>query len=265
MAAPRYALAATLIVLSWRAAGAADLPLWNEGPAKAAILDFVADVTTPDTDDFVPAAEWIAVFDNDGTLWVQQPMCVQGVFAFDRLRALAPQHPEWQTQQLFKAAPQGDRATLTDAGEQGLVALVMATHAGMTTDAVAAEVTDWLATTQHPRSQRPYLRLVYQPMVEFADDGPGKPAGIHRFIGRRPIAAFGNSDGDLQMLRWATSALGRRFGLIVHHDDSRREFAYDRASKIGRLDRALDAAGAAGWFVVSMATDWNAIFPEAPR
>ncbi|MGE3292410.1 MAG: HAD family hydrolase, partial [Geminicoccaceae bacterium] len=264
--------------------------------------------------------------DNDGTLWVEQPMYVQGVFAFDRLKALAPQHPEWKTEQPFKAALEGDKATLADAGERGLMALVMATHAGMTTDQFAAEVTDWLATAQHPRFERPYLRLVYQPMVElleylrahgfttfivsgggvdfmrpwaegsygippqqvvgssiktgftlvdgkpvltklpeleFVDDGPGKPVGIHRFIGRRPIAAFGNSDGDLQMLQWATmGAPGRRFGLIVHHDDAEREYAYDRDSHVGRLDKALDAAPAAGWTVVSMKDDWRAIFPS---
>ncbi|MGD9508700.1 MAG: HAD family hydrolase [Geminicoccaceae bacterium] len=307
-------------------AHAADLTSWNEGPAKAAILDFVEAVTTEGSADFVPASERIATFDNDGTLWVEQPMYVQGVFAFDRLKALAPQHPEWKTEQPFKAALEGDKATLADAGERGLMALVMATHAGMTTDQFAAEVTDWLATAQHPRFERPYLRLVYQPMVElleylrahgfttfivsgggvdfmrpwaegsygippqqvvgssiktgftlvdgkpvltklpeleFVDDGPGKPVGIHRFIGRRPIAAFGNSDGDLQMLQWATmGAPGRRFGLIVHHDDAEREYAYDRDSHVGRLDKALDAAPAAGWTVVSMKDDWRAIFPS---
>jgi phosphoglycolate phosphatase-like HAD superfamily hydrolase len=326
MTAPLSALAAILIVLSWRAAGAADLPSWNEGAAKAAILDFVADVTAEGGPDFVPASERVATFDNDGTLWVEQPMYVQGVFAFDRLRALAPQHPEWQTQQPFKAALEGDRATLADAGERGLVALVMATHAGMTTGAFAAKVADWLATAQHPRFQRPYLRLVYQPMVEllgylrangfktfivsgggvdfmrpwaegaygvppeqvvgssiktgfelrdgepvlvklpeveFVDDKAGKPVGIHRFIGRRPIAAFGNSDGDLQMLQWTTlGAPGRRFGLIVRHDDAEREYAYDRDSHVGRLDKALDAAPAAGWTVVSMKDDWREVFPS---
>jgi len=308
------------------AAGAADLPSWNEGPAKAAILDFVADVTAKDGPDFVPASERIAVFDNDGTLWIEQPMYVQGVFAFDRLKALAPQHPEWATQQPFKAALEGDKAALADAGERGLLTLVMATHAGVTTDAFAAEVADWFATAQHPRFQRPYLRLVYQPMVElleylrangfktfivsgggvdfmrpwaagaygippeqvvgssiksgfelrdgrptlmklpeleFVDDGPGKPEGIHRFIGRRPIAAFGNSDGDLQMLQWTTMGVaGRRFGLIVHHDDAGREYAYDRDSHVGRLDKALDAAPAAGWTVVSMKNDWREVFPS---
>ncbi len=305
---------------------ATDLPSWNDGPARSAILDFVAAVTAEGSADFVPEPERIATFDNDGTLWVEQPMYVQGVFAFDRLKALAPQHPEWQAEQPFKAALEGDRATLADAGERGLLALVMATHAGMTTDQFAAEVTDWLATAEHPRFQRPYTRLVYQPMVElldylrangfktfivsgggvdfmrpwadgaygippeqvvgssiksgfeiedgkpalkklpeleFVDDGPGKPEGIHRFIGRRPIAAFGNSDGDLQMLQWTTIGVpGRRFGLIVHHDDAEREYAYDRDSHVGRLDKALDAAPAAGWTVVSMKNDWQQIFPE---
>ena len=321
----RFALAALACVwLSFDAAGA-DLPSWNEGPTRDAILDFVTDVTTPGGGEFVPVSERIAVFDNDGTLWVEQPMYVQGVFAFDRLKALAPQHPEWKNEQPFKAALEGDQATLADAGERGLVALVMATHAGVTTDQFADEVTDWLATAQHPRFQRPYLRLVYQPMVElleylrangfktfivsgggvdfmrpwaegaygippeqvvgssiktgfelrdgkpvltklpeieFVDDKAGKPVGIHRFIGRRPIAAFGNSDGDLEMLQWTTvGAPGRRFGLIVHHDDAEREYAYDRDSHVGRLDKALDAAPAAGWTVVSMKRDWRAVFP----
>jgi phosphoglycolate phosphatase-like HAD superfamily hydrolase len=319
------AILTVLITLLCGVARAADLPSWNEGPVKAAILDFVADVTTAGSPDFVPEPERIAVFDNDGTLWVEQPMYTQGVFAFDRLKALAPQHPEWQTEQPFKAALEGDMATLADAGERGLMALVMATHAGVSTDQFAADVTDWLATAQHPRFQRPYTRLVYQPMVEllgylrangfktfivsgggvdfmrpwtegsygippeqvvgssikagfelddgkpvlrklpeleFVDDGPGKPVGIHRFIGRRPIAAFGNSDGDLQMLQWTTMGVeGRRFGLIVHHDDAEREYAYDRDSHVGRLDKALDAASAAGWTVVSMKNDWREVFP----
>jgi phosphoglycolate phosphatase-like HAD superfamily hydrolase len=165
----RSALTAILIAFFCHTAGAADLPSWDEGAAKAALLDFVTDVTTPGTDDFVPASERIAVFDKDGTLWVEQPMYVQGVFAFDRLKALAPQHPEWRTEQPFKAALEGDRATLADAGERGLVALIMEIHAGVTTDQFASEVTDWLATAQHPRFQRPYLRLVYQPMVELLE------------------------------------------------------------------------------------------------
>ena len=318
-------IAAVLFATGGALAQTDPLPSWNEGSAKAAIQEFVAAVTSQGGADFVPASERIATFDNDGTLWLEQPMYTQGVFAFDRLRALAPQHPEWRDQQPFKAALEGDQATLADAGEQGLVALVMATHAGVTTDAFAAEVRDWLASAEHPRFKRPYLRLVYQPMVElleylrangfktfivsgggvdfmrpwaegaygippeqvvgssikagfelrdgvpvlvklpeieFVDDGPGKPVGIHRFIGRRPIAAFGNSDGDLQMLQWTTlGAPGRRFGLIVHHDDAEREYAYDRQSHVGRLDKALDAAPAAGWTVVSMQNDWREVFP----
>jgi phosphoglycolate phosphatase-like HAD superfamily hydrolase len=325
----RATFAAMLIAISWHVASAADLPSWNEGAAKAAVLDFVADVTAQGGADFVPVSERIAVFDNDGTLWVEQPMYTQGVFAFDRLKALAPQHPEWTTRQPFKAALEGDHATLADAGEQGLVTLVMATHAGVTTDAFAATVAGWLATAKHPRFQRPYLRLVYQPMVEllehlrangfktfivsgggvdfmrpwtqaaygvppeqvvgssirtgfelrdgkpvlkklpeveFVDDKAGKPVGIHRFIGRRPIAAFGNSDGDLEMLQWTTiGAPGRRLGLIVHHDDAEREYAYDRESHVGRLDKALDAAGPAGWTVVSMKNDWATVFPDEGR
>ncbi len=321
-----FALALATLTAALPAAAQDSLPSWNEGPAKAAILDFVADVTTPGTADFVPVAERIAVFDNDGTLWIEQPMYVQGVFAFDRVKDLAPQHPEWKSQQPFKAALEGDKATLADAGEKGIVTLIMATHAGMTVEQFAADVTDWLATAQHPRFQRPYTRLIYQPMVElleylrangfktfivsgggvdfmrpwtestygippeqvvgssiksgfamqdgkpvltklpeieFIDDKEGKPSGIHRFIGRRPIAAFGNSDGDLQMLQWTTiGAPGRRFGLIVHHDDAQREYAYDRDSHVGRLDKALDAAPAAGWTVVSMKNDWREVFPS---
>ncbi|MFO1049209.1 MAG: HAD family hydrolase [Geminicoccaceae bacterium] len=320
------ATAAILLAMLGRVACAADLPSWNDGTAKTAIMNFVAAVTTEGGPDFVPAPERIATFDNDGTLWVEQPIYTQAAFAFDRLKALAPQHPEWQTEQPFKAALAGDMATLADSGEKGLLALVMASHAGMTTDQFAADVTDWLATAQHPRFKRPYTRLVYQPMVElleylrangfktfivsgggvdfmrpwtesaygippeqvvgssikagfsledgkpvlkklpeleFVDDGPGKPVGIHRFIGRRPIAAFGNSDGDLQMLQWTTMAApGRRFGLIVHHDDAEREYAYDRDSHVGRLDKALDAAPAAGWTVVSMKNDWLQVFPQ---
>ncbi|MFO1035732.1 MAG: HAD family hydrolase [Geminicoccaceae bacterium] len=326
MIALRAAIAVGWVALASHYVVAAELPSWNDGPAKAAILDFVADVTTEGSPDFVPEAERIATFDNDGTLWIEQPIYVQAAFAFDRLKALAPDHPEWTTEQPFKAALEGDRATLADAGERGLMALVMATHAGITTDAFAASVTDWLATAQHPRLHRPYLRLVYQPMVElleylrahgfktfivsgggidfmrpwadeaygippeqvvgssiktgfemrdgkpvlvklpeveFVDDKAGKPVGINRFIGRRPIAAFGNSDGDLQMLQWTTIGTpGRRFGLIVHHDDAEREYAYDRDSHVGRLDKALDAAGPAGWTVVSMKNDWRRIFPE---
>jgi haloacid dehalogenase-like hydrolase len=302
------------------------LPSWNDGAAKAAILDFVADVTTEDSADFVPPSERIATFDNDGTLWIEQPIYNQGVFVLDRIKAMAPAHPEWATEQPFKAILDGDRAALAAAGEKGLVEILMATHAGMTTGEFAATVARWLASARHPRFDRPYTSLVYQPMLElmthlraqgfktyivsgggiefmrpwtekaygvppeqvvgssikarfelrdgvpellkvaevdFVDDGPGKPVGIQKFIGRRPIAAFGNSDGDLEMLQWATiGAQGRRFGLIVRHDDAEREYAYDRKSEVGRLDRALDAAGPAGWVVVSMKDDWRKVFPD---
>ena len=302
------------------------LPSWNDGAAEAAILDLVADVTTEGSPGFVPASERIATFDNDGTLWIEQPVYNQAVFVRDRVKALAPAHPGWATTQPFKAVLENDRAALAAAGEQGLVELIMATHAGMTTGEFAATVAGWLATARHPRFDRPYTSLVYQPMLEllaylraqgfktyivsgggiefmrpwtekvygvppeqvvgssiktrfelrdglpvlvkvpevdFVDDTAGKPVGIQKFIGRRPIAAFGNSDGDLEMLQWATlGAPGRRFGLLVHHDDAEREYAYDRKSEVGRLDKALDAAGPAGWTVVSMKRDWAAVFPD---
>lgn len=308
-----------------RPAFAADpLPSWNPGAAKTAIIDFVAAVTTDGGPEHVPVEQRIAVFDNDGTLWVEQPIYTQLAFALDRVRALAPQHPQWATEQPFKAAIENDRQVLAASGYEGIIKLVMASHAGMTTDAFAATVSDWLAGARHPRFRQPYTRLVYQPMLElmdylrgngfktyivsgggvefmrpwteavygvppqqvigssiktvfeirdgtpelvrlpeiqFIDDKAGKPVGINTFIGRRPIAAFGNSDGDLQMLQWTTLAPGRRFGLIVHHDDGEREYAYDRDSPVGRLDKALDAAPASGWTVVSMKRDWAAVFP----
>jgi haloacid dehalogenase-like hydrolase len=308
------------------AQGGDPLPSWNEGPARQSILDFVAAVTREGSPGFVPVAERIATFDNDGTLWIEQPMYVQLAFALDRVRTLAPQHPEWRTVQPFKAALEADTKTLAASGERGLVGLIMATHAGMTTDRFESIVTDWLATAQHPRFHRPYTSLVYQPMLEllaylrangfktfivsgggiefmrpwtgqvygvppeqvvgssiktqfqlvdgrpilmrlpeinFIDDKAGKPVGINEYIGRRPIAAFGNSDGDLEMLQWTTMAGDRRrLGLIVHHTDAEREYAYDRHSQFGRLDAALDAAAVNGWTVVDMKQDWNRIFPE---
>ncbi len=300
------------------------LPSWNEGASKQAILDFVAAVTREDSPDFVPPAERIATFDNDGTLWVEQPMYVQLAFAIDRVKALAPLHPEWKDKEPFKAVLEGDMKALAASGEKGLVQLVMETHAGMTTGQFAEIVKNWLATARHPRFDRPYTELVYRPMLEllaylrangfktfivsgggvefmrpwtgqiygvppeqvigssiktkfqikdgvpelfrlpevdFIDDKAGKPVGINERIGRRPIAAFGNSDGDLEMLQWTTlSGGGRRFGLIVHHTDAGREYAYDRKSIFGRLDAALDAAAANGWTVVDMKRDWNRIF-----
>ena len=304
------------------------LPSWKDGEAKAAIVDFVAAVTTEGSPDFVPPAERIAVFDNDGTLWVEQPIYTQLAFAMDRVKALGPEHPEWRDTQPFQAVLEGDREALAEAGVKGIVELVMASHAGMTTDGFAAIVTDWLEGARHPRFQRPYTALVYQPMLEllahlrangfatyivsgggiafvrpwaeavydippeqvigssiktkfemqdgepvlvrlpemdFIDDKEGKPVGIDKFIGRRPIAAFGNSDGDLQMLQWTTAGDGRRLGVLIRHDDAEREYAYDRDGHVGRLDKALDAAGPAGWVVVSMENDWKAVFPEPSR
>jgi phosphoglycolate phosphatase-like HAD superfamily hydrolase len=307
-------------------ARAADaLPSWNDGPAKAAIVDFVARVTKEDGPDFVPVPERIATFDNDGTLWSEQPIYFQLAFALDRVKALAPEHPEWKDTEPFKAVLAGDMKTLMASGEKGLMEIIAVSHAGMTTDDFAKTVADWLATAKHPRFHRPYTELVYQPMlellaylrengfktfivsgggvefmrgftervygippeqvvgssgvtkfemgadgkpvlmkeakVEFIDDGPGKPVGINRFIGRRPIAAFGNSDGDLQMLQWTTAGTGPRFALIVHHTDAKREWAYDRKSAIGKLDKALDEAAKRGWTVVSMKDDWKTIYP----
>lgn len=283
----------------------------------------MTDATTPGHPAFVPAAERIAVFDNDGALWSEQPMYFQLAFAIDRVRALAPAHPEWKDTQPFKAALEGDVKALAASGERGLLELVMATHAGITSDEFALVVREWAETARHPTLRRPYTELTYAPMrelleylraggfktyivsgggveflrvfaeklygvppeqvigssiktryevrdggpvivrlpeIDFIDDKAGKPVGIHKFIGRRPIAAFGNSDGDFEMLEWTTSGPGRRLGLIVRHDDEVREFAYDRASAIGRLDRALDEAGRRGWVVVSMKTDWRVVF-----
>lgn len=301
------------------------LPSWNVGAPKTAITEFVTRVITANQTDFVPPEERIAVFDNDGTLWCEQPYYVQMAFAFDRVRAMAPQHPEWKTKQPFKAVLQRDVKTVTANGEKGLLAIIAATHAGMTTDRFAEEVKEWIASARHPRFNRLYTDLVYQPMlellaylranefktfivsgggiefmrpwterrlgippeqvvgssgvvvyrldangkpelmklakIEFIDDGPGKPVGINRFIGRRPIFAFGNSDGDLQMLQWTAAGSRPHLTLFVHHDDAEREYAYDRASPIGKLDKGLDEAHAKGWPVVSMKQDWKTVFP----
>jgi phosphoserine phosphatase len=300
------------------------LPSWQDGPAKQAITSFVSVVTDEDSADFVPISERIAVFDNDGTLWVEQPMYTQLAFVLDRLKAQVAEHPEWRDQQPFKAALEGDTDTLADAGMEGLMQLLMATHAGMTSDEFAVIAADWIQRARHPRFERPYTELVYQPMLElldylrangfktfivsgggiafmrpwtedvygippeqvvgsqialayevrdgkpalvrqpeiaFVDDKAGKPVGIARHIGRRPILAFGNSDGDYQMLEWTTAGPGPRLGLILHHDDGEREYAYDRNSHAGRLDQALDDAKAKGWVVVSMKGDWSSVFP----
>jgi phosphoglycolate phosphatase-like HAD superfamily hydrolase len=301
------------------------LASWNDGAAKTSIKDFVARVTTEGGADFVPPAERIAAFDNDGTLWAEQPVYFQLAFAFDRVKALSEEHPEWKTQQPFRAVLENDKAALAAAGEKGLLQIMAVTHAGMSTEAFTRAVTRWIETARHPHFNRPYVSLVYQPMrellaylrangfktfivsgggiefmrpwveqaygippeqvvgssgvtkfeldpdgrpmlmkearIEFIDDGPGKPAGINRFIGRRPILAFGNSDGDLQMLQWTAAGRGARFLGLVHHTDAAREYAYDRQSRIGKLDKALDEAMARNWTVVDMKDDWRTIFP----
>lgn len=304
------------------------LPSWNDGIPKRAIVEFVKRTTTEGSPDFVPAPERIATFDNDGTLWVEQPMYTQLAFVLDRVKALAPQHPEWKQKQPFKAVLEGDLNAVAQSGEKGQMELLMATHSGMTTDEFSKTVTDWIATAQHPRFHRLYTACVYQPMLEllaylrasgfktyivsgggiemmrpwsekvygvppeqvigssiktkfemrdgepdllrlpevdFIDDKAGKPVGINKFIGRRPIAAFGNSDGDLEMLQWTAAGKGVRLMLLVHHTDGDREYAYDRDSKFGRLSLALDEAKAKGWVVVDMKNDWKTIFPQTSQ
>jgi phosphoglycolate phosphatase-like HAD superfamily hydrolase len=300
------------------------LPSWNDGPTKHAITDFVARVTTEGHTDFVAADKRIATFDNDGTLWSEQPVYNQAAFAFDRIKAMAAEHPEWKDQQPFKAVIEGDQQALAATGEKGLLEIIGTTHTGMTTEAFAATVEEWMASARHPRFDKPYTDLAYKPMiellgylrangfktfivsgggiefmrpwtekvygippeqvvgssgvtefkigadgkpvldklpkVEFIDDGPGKPVGINRFIGRRPIFAFGNSDGDQQMLEWTAAGDGARFAGIVHHTDAEREWAYDRESNIGKLDKALDEGTAKGWTIVDMKRDWKTIF-----
>jgi hypothetical protein len=301
------------------------LPSWNDTAPKAAIVEFVEKVSKEGSPDFVPEPERIAVFDNDGTLWTEHPMYVQLAFALDRVKAEAANHPEWATTQPFQAVLEGDMKTLAAAGEKGLLELIMATHAGMTTDEFQKIASEWIATARDPRFKKPYTELVYQPMLEllaylrangfktfivsgggiefmrpwtekiygippeqvigssikmqfemrdgiptlfrlpevnFIDDKVGKPVGINQHIGRRPIAAFGNSDGDLEMLQWTTLAEGLQFGLIVHHTDAEREYAYDRKSEFGHLDKALDAAEINNWTVVDMKNDWKQVFSE---
>ncbi|HEX5055477.1 MAG TPA: HAD family hydrolase [Gammaproteobacteria bacterium] len=297
---------------------------WNEGPAKESILNFVQDVTDGAGDRYVPPGRRIAVFDNDGTLWAEQPVYFQALFAIDRVKALAPQHPEWQGQEPFAALLRGDLSALLAGGERSVAEVLAATHAGMTTEEFEKIVSDWLGSAKHPQTGKPYNRMVYQPMLElleylrangfktfivsgggvefmrvfaeqtygippeqvvgsygrqkyevsdeagplliklpeidFVSDGPGKPVAIQRVIGRRPLAAFGNSDGDFQMLQWTCSGEGARLCLIIHHTDAAREWAYDRASRIGHLDETLAAARTKGWIVVDMKRDWKRIY-----
>jgi haloacid dehalogenase-like hydrolase len=314
--------AAALVALPARAADD-PLPSWNDGPTKAAIIRFVGDVTREGGPDFVPIEERIAAVDNDGTLWSEQPYYNQVAFAFDRIKALAAEHPEWKEKPPFRYVLDGDIKSIMAGTTRDRLELLAASHAGMTAEEFDRIVKDWMTTARHPRYQRPYTELVYQPMrelltylrasgfttyivsgggvefmrtwtesvygippdrvigstiklkyelregrpvlvrladIDFIDDGAGKPVGIHRHVGRRPIAAFGNSDGDYEMLRWTTSSPGRRFGLIVHHTDAVREWAYDRQSPVGRLSKALDEAPDRGWVVVDMKSDWKKVF-----
>ncbi len=301
------------------------LPSWKDTAPKKAIIEFVGKVTTKDSKDFVPVPERIATFDNDGTLWAEQPMYFQAFYVFDKIKQMAPEHPEWTVTEPFTSILKGDMKTALAGGEKALVALVMATHSGMTTEEFEKSVTEWIATAKHPKTGKPFTSMVYQPMLELLaylrangfqtfivsgggiefmrpwvektygippeqvvgssgglkyevrdgtpvivkmpeivlnDDNVGKPVGIQRHIGRRPIAAFGNSDGDFQMLEWTTSGKGARLGMIVHHTDAEREWAYDRESSIGRLDKGIDAAKEKGWVLISMKDDWAEIFPK---
>lgn len=301
------------------------LPSWNEGPTKQAIVDFVEGVTQEGSPSFVPEADRIATFDNDGNLWSEQPFYFQLQFAMDRVKAMAPDHPEWQDQQPYKALLEGDMEALLAEGEAGLVKLVMASHSGMTASEFEASVKEWLRTARHPRFDKPYNALVFQPMLElleylrangfktfivsgggidfmrpwveevygipphqvvgssikaefdyndgdpvirklpeldFIDDKAGKPVGIHKYIGKKPIFASGNSDGDLQMMQYAASNAQGAFMLYLHHTDGDREWAYDRESHIGRLDKGLDEANKNGWTVIDMKEDWKVIYPS---
>lgn len=301
------------------------LPSWNKGSSRQAIIQFVESVSNKNSEQFVPLAQRIAVFDNDGTLWSEQPVYFQLAFTFDRVKKLAAEHPEWKTEQPYKAVLEGDIKTVLSSGKQPLLELLMVAHAGNTTTEFSSIVKQWLLTAKHPTTGKLYTDMVYQPMLEllnylrandfktyivsgggiefmrpwsevvygippeqvigssvktkfevrdgmpvivrlpemnFIDDKEGKPIAINQHIGRRPIIAFGNSDGDLQMLQWSTVGVGARLGALIHHTDKKREWAYDRQSHIGRLDKAWDAASKNGWLMIDMKRDWKAIYPE---
>jgi phosphoglycolate phosphatase-like HAD superfamily hydrolase len=305
------------------------LASWNDGPSRQAILEFVAAVTKEGGQDYVAPVDRIAVFDNDGTLWSEQPLYFQLIFALDQVKVMAPKHPEWAQEQPFKAAIEGDHQALAAAGTEGLLKIVGVTHTNMTTQDFSEEVKQWVKTARHPRFKQPYTSLIYAPMrelldylrgngfktyivsggevefmrawaqdvygippeqvigttfvtefqmrdgkpvlmrtpkLDYNDDGPGKPVSINKFIGRQPIFAFGNSDGDLQMLQWTAAGSGKRFAGLVHHTDAKREWAYDRESKIGKLDKALDEATNKGWVIVDMEKEWKRIYAfETPN
>jgi len=316
----------TLLAGSLRAGD--PLPAWHDNSTKEAITAFVEKVTASDSSDYVPPAERIAVFDNDGCLWAEQPVYFQALYTFDRVRALASGFPEWEKQEPFASVLRGDLKAALAGGEKSLLAMVGATHGGLSSEAFAASVNEWLATARHPTTGMAYTSMVYQPMLElleflrskqfktyivsgggidfirpwaervygippeqivgsslelayeqrdgkpvmvklphlhFIDDKAGKPVGIERHLGRRPLFAAGNSDGDFEMLEWTTSGPGVRLGMLIHHDDAEREFAYDRSSQVGRLARGLDEAPARGWVIASMLNDWKTIYPPAPQ
>ncbi|MFH0985204.1 MAG: HAD family hydrolase [Candidatus Omnitrophota bacterium] len=313
-----------LLLVANTAFAADPLPSWNDTAPKKAIIAFVEEVTREGSPDFVSQSERIATFDNDGTLWAEQPIYFQYTFIFDRIRALAPQHPEWTNKEPFASVLKGDFKSALAGGDLALLEMMTATQSGMTTDEYEKAVKDWIATAKHPQTGRLYTEMVYQPMLEllaylrangfktfivsgggiefmrawaekvygivpeqvvgssiktafelrggipvligmpesdFIDDGPGKPVGIQSHIGRRPIASFGNSDGDLQMMQWTAAGSGPRFCLYVHHTDAKREWAYDRKSFVGHFDKGLDEALAKGWTVVSMKDDWKIVYP----
>ena len=303
------------------------LPSWNESPTKQAIIDFIANTTNDANESFIPVEDRIATFDNDGNLWSEQPMYFQLIYAIDEIKRMSPDHPEWKTEQPYKAILEGDINTALTGGEAAIVKLVMQTHASMTTEEFNQNVRDWLATSKHPKTGLRYNEMIFQPMLElmdylrdngyktfvvsgggidfmrvwveetygippyqvvgssgkvkyeigddgipklvklpelnFIDDKEGKPVGIHQHIGKRPVFASGNSDGDYQMLQWTTTATGYpRFGLLLHHTDANREWAYDRDSHIGQLNKGLDDAEKNGWTVIDMKNDWKVIYPS---
>ena len=326
----RKLIAATLLILILFAGSPASgqdadpLASWSEGPTKTAIVEFVAAVTDAGGKDYVKPADRIATFDNDGTLWVEYPMYTQVLFAFQRVKDLAPQHPEWKTKQPFKALLEGDMKTVGKSGKKGISEIVLATHAGMTATEFAEEAGNWLRNTDHSKFKRPYIECIYQPQLEllaylrangfktyivsgggisfmrpitmeaygippaqvvgssivtefqikdgkpvlvrqpkinFIDDKAGKPVGIYQHIGQRPILAFGNADADMQMIQYTKAGNGRSLGLFVHHTDALREFAYDRKSHVGTLDKVLDMAKESDWIIVDMRRDWKQVFP----
>ncbi|TLM78441.1 HAD family hydrolase [Microbulbifer harenosus] len=323
----RLLLAAGLLLLTSAFSVADPLSSWNDSDSKKAIIRFVEKVTRKDSPDFIPESQRIATFDNDGTLWAEQPVYFQLIYALDQVKKMAPKHPEWKTQEPFASVLRGDTQKVMASGKEGLMKILAATHANMTAEEFHANVSDWLKTARHPKTNRPYNEMIYQPMLELLDylrangfktfivsgggvdfmrvfaeqtygippdqvvgssikakyevrdgtpaiiklpeinlidDKEGKPVGIHQYIGQRPSFAFGNSDGDYQMLEWTTAGTGARLGLLLHHTDAKREWAYDRDSHIGQLSKGLDDAAKKGWTVVDMKNDWKVVFPS-PR